>query len=175
MYKIKGLQGSGDSHLSTWGLSSMCLLRWFFFSPPPGASLWSAVCITQHPHCMCLYVFLHIQAQLSMQEFGKVDIHRRPEMRAPPRSVYPLGWLVSLPANHCRVCHLLHFMCLLYSSLSAPNTFLCVSSLLSTDTPVSSQKGKTALHQSPVEPHVFSDGCHVGVLLCVSVCVLNSC
>lgn len=53
-----------------------------FFSP--GVSLWNTVCITQHPHCMCPYVFLHIQAQLGVHEFGKVDILHRPEMRAPP-------------------------------------------------------------------------------------------
>lgn len=89
------------------------------------------------PCCVCRFVCLHIQAQVSAHELGEVDILCRPEMRDPPLvlhkppalSVYPLGWLVSLAANHRCSCHLLHFMCLLYSLLSAANTFLSVSSL----------------------------------------------
>lgn len=90
--------------------------------------------------CMCPYVYLHIQAHLSVHGFGEVDILHRSEMREPPlgclhppphppSSVYPLGSLVFLPANHCCCCHLLYFMCLVHSSLSAPNAFVCVSSL----------------------------------------------
>lgn len=125
------------------------------------------MCITQHPHYVCPYLCLHIQAWLSVHEFGKVDILCRSKMRAPLVVYSPLGWLISLPANHCCGCHLLHFMFLLYSSLSAPNTFLCVSLLFYLQIPQCHHK-KVRRHQSPVDPHVFSDGWHVSVLLCVS-------
>lgn len=95
--------------------------------------------------CICvlyshlLYtVSLHIQEQLSVHECCKMDILCRSEMRDPlPQVVYnpPCLFILfgGLPptllpsSNHCLGCHLLHFVCLLYSSLSAPNTSLCVS------------------------------------------------
>lgn len=89
--------------------------------------------------CMCLLVYLHIQKQQSVHGFIEEDILHRSKMReplwlcpptfTPPPSVYPLGSLVFLPANHYCYCHLLYFMCLVYSSLSAPNTSVCVSFL----------------------------------------------
>lgn len=55
---------------------------------------------------------------------------------------------------------------------SLTHSFVFVLFLI-TDTTVSSQKGKTAFNQSPVDHRAFSDGRHVLVLPCVLVCVLD--
>lgn len=117
-----------------------------------------------------------------MRTYGEVEILHRSEMRDPPgclqsrptRSVYPHGWLVPLPANHCHGCHRLHFMCLVYSSLSAPNTFLCVSSLFYLQIPLCHHK-KVRRHSIShlLIPIRFSEGWRVCV--CCPVCVFVWC
>lgn len=80
---------------------------------------------------------------------------------------------------HMRVCefrqnwawlyvHAFYFM-LYCTSACQLLTRSSVSSLLSTDTTVSSQKGKTSLNQSPVGPCAYSDGWCGCASLCVCV------
>lgn len=138
---------------------------------------------------MCVCIAGRRRAR-SGAEFGEVDILHRPEMSGapplPPPRLFTTnppvllshlfilsGHLFFLPANRCCCCHLLYFMCLEHGSLSAPNASVSVSPLLSTDTVLSSQKGKTPLHHSPVDAHTCSGGRHVGVPLFRFVCACS--
>lgn len=94
-----------------------CLLSCFHFSLFLLVHLYVLHCKL---HSGYPYVFLHIQAQVT----GEVDILHGSEMRDGP-----LGLPVFLPAMQCCCCHRLYFMYLAPSSLSAPNAFVCVSSL----------------------------------------------
>lgn len=89
----------------------------------------------------------------------------------PPPFVYPLGSLVFLRANHCCCCHLLYFMCLLYSSLSAPNAFVCVSSLFYLQIPPCHHKKvrRRSISHMWIPMHFHMDA--VGVCCSLHVCV----
>lgn len=156
----------GIWRFSSHYLMLICLLIFFRFF------LWIAQCT----YCICPCVHWHLAAHLSMNEFEyslQVCDERPLVVYNHPPAVCPFGCFIPLP-NSYSGSHLLHSMFLLYFNLSALNTFLCLSPpLLSTDTTVSSQKGKTALHQSPVNPCAFSNSWHVGASLCMSVSVLT--
>lgn len=98
-----------------------CLLSCFCFSLFLLVHLYVLRCKL---HSGYPYVFLDIQAQVSGDTF-----FMGLRWKTTPPSFYPLGLPAFLPAMQCCCCHRLYFMYLAPSGLSAPNAFVCVSSL----------------------------------------------